>query len=115
MKQQLLKNGILSLWIISLGALGGTWFRTYARPQDDVSIANQFVGMWRLVSFPERLADGTVRQDPLSVAYLIYTDTGHMCFVGMNPSRPKWKSASGEHLDLGESPEITVYPDPNFS
>jgi hypothetical protein len=65
---------------------------SHAQSPDD--IGKQFVGMWRLVSWPERLADGTTRQHPLSVAYLIYTDTGHMCFVGMTPSRPKWKSAN---------------------
>ena len=64
---------------------------SYAQSQDD--IAKQFVGMWRLVSWPQRLVDGTTRQSPASVAYLIYTDTGHMCFVGMTPNRPKWKSA----------------------
>jgi lipocalin-like protein len=65
---------------------------SYAQSQDD--IAKQFVGMWRLVSWPERLADGTTRQNPLSVAYLIYTDTGHMCYVTMKPNRPRWKSAN---------------------
>lgn len=50
--------------------------------------------MWRLVSWPQRLADGTTRQDPRSVAYIIYTDTGHMCFVAMTPNRPSWKSAN---------------------
>jgi hypothetical protein len=28
----------------------------------------------------------------VSVAYLIYVDGGHMCYVGMDPSRPSWKS-----------------------
>src|ERR1700722_10166013 len=64
---------------------------SYAQSQDD--IAKQFVGMWRQVSFPERLANGTTRHNPLSVAYIIYTDTGHMCYVGMTPNRPRWKSA----------------------
>jgi hypothetical protein len=63
---------------------------SHAQSQDDV--AKQFVGMWRQVSYSERLADGTTRQNLLSVAYLIYTDTGHMCYVAMNPSRPRWKS-----------------------
>jgi hypothetical protein len=59
--------------------------------QSEADIAKQFVGTWRLVSWPERLADGTMRQNPQSFAYLIYTDTGHMCFVGMTSNRPKWK------------------------
>ena len=28
----------------------------------------------------------------MSVAYIIYTDTGHMCYVAMDPNRPKRKS-----------------------
>jgi len=65
---------------------------SYAQSQDD--IAKQFVGTWRLVSWPVRSADGTTKQSPISVAYLIYSDTGHMCSVGMNPDRPRWKSAA---------------------
>lgn len=76
--------------ILMLLAFGLPNSIAYAQSQDD--IAKQFVGMWRLVSWPERLADGTTRQNPLSVAYLIYSDTGHMCFVGMTPNRPRWKS-----------------------
>jgi len=63
-----------------------------AQSQDDIT--KQFVGTWRLVSWAQRLADGTTRQNPISVAYLIYTDTGHMCSVFMNPNRPLWKSAT---------------------
>src|SRR4051812_36348016 len=55
-------------------------------------IAKRFVGTWRLVSHPQRLADGTTRQSPQSVGYLIYSDTDHMCYVAMNPNRPRWKS-----------------------
>lgn len=54
--------------------------------------AKQFIGTWRLVSWPQRLADGTTRQDPRSTAYIIYTDTGYMCSVGMAPSRQLWAS-----------------------
>jgi hypothetical protein len=68
-----------------------------AQSQDD--IAKQFVGMWRLVSWTERLADGTTRQNPRSVAYIIYTDTGRMCYVSMNPNRPRWK------LEAAPTPE----------
>lgn len=50
--------------------------------------------MWRHVSSPERLADGTTRQNPLGVAYIIYTDISHMCFVNMNPNRPIWKATA---------------------
>jgi hypothetical protein len=48
--------------------------------------------MWRLASRTERLADGTTRQHPNNTGYIIYTDTGHMCYVAMNPNRSRWKS-----------------------
>jgi hypothetical protein len=60
--------------------------------QSDDAIATQFVGIWRLVSWSQRLADGTTRQSPLSVGYIIYTDTNRMCYVSMAPNRPAWKS-----------------------
>ena len=84
-----MKKMIAISMLLAFGLLNST---SYAQSQDD--IPKQFVGMWRLVSWPQRLADGTTRQNPQSVAYLIYTDTGHMCYVGMTPSRPKWKSAN---------------------
>jgi len=60
-----------------------------ARGDDEIA---QFLGMWRLVSWEQRLADGTTRQAPNSVGYIVYTEVGRMCYVGMNPNRPKWKS-----------------------
>jgi len=65
---------------------------SYAQSLDD--IAKQFVGTWRLSSYTDRLADGTTRPNRVSVAYLIYSDAGHMCSVGMDPRRPRWKSAT---------------------
>ena len=62
----------------------------HAHSEDD--LGKQFIGIWRLVSWEQRLADGTTRQAPNSVGYIIYTDTGHVCYVGMNPNRPKWTS-----------------------
>ena len=94
MTRQLMKHGTLAGCIAGICLLEGTWFQTHAQSQDDASTAKQFVGMWRLVSWPQRLADGTTRQNPQSVAYVMFSDTGHMCFVAMNPSRPKWKSAN---------------------
>jgi hypothetical protein len=62
-----------------------------ARSQED--IAKKFAGMWRLVSNPQRLADGTTRQGSNSVAYAFFdTDASHMCFISMNPNRSQWKS-----------------------
>ena len=62
--------------------------------QSEVNIAQQFVGTWRLVSWQQRLADGTTRPSAISVAFLIYTDVNRMCSVGMNPNRAKWNSAT---------------------
>lgn len=87
------QRGILMLCILVFGVLATPFSQSSARPQDD-AIAKQFIGTWRLVSWPVRLADGSSTQNGISVAYLIYTDTGRMCFVGMNPNRPKWKSAA---------------------
>ena len=49
----------------------------------------QFIGMWRLVSWTKEYEDGTRTQDPRTDSYLVYTDTGRMCWVAMDPSRPK--------------------------
>jgi hypothetical protein len=35
--------------------------------QSDSDIAKQFVGIWRLSSWVQRLSDGTTRQSPLSM------------------------------------------------
>jgi len=53
------------------------------------------LGGYRLddvLSWEQRLADGMSRQAPNSIGYIIYTDTGYMCYVSMNPNRPKWAS-----------------------
>ena len=78
-------------FLLVIGGLFGTPSRASAQSED--SVAKQFVGMWRLVSQPQRMADGSTKQDPKSAAYIIYTDTGHMCYVAMDPNRPKWNSA----------------------
>jgi Lipocalin-like domain len=94
MKYRLLRRALLLTCIVGLCGLGSVRFQTHAQTQDDVSVAKRFVGMWRLVSHPNRLTDGTTQQHVRSVAYIIYTDTNpnHMCYVAMDPNRPKWKS-----------------------
>lgn len=57
-------------------------------------IPAEFVGMWRLVSHVQRFDDGTERPSPRSVAYITYSQSGHMCFVSMAPDRPQWQSAN---------------------
>jgi hypothetical protein len=76
-------------WSIGIGAaLAAACVPTAARAE----VPPEFLGMWRLVSYVQRYADGTSRQDPRTAAYLTYTDTGHMCFVSMDPNRPRWQS-----------------------
>lgn len=89
-----LQSGILLAGIIALPVLLGTRSETYAQAQGDAAVARQLAGVWRLVSWPLRLADGTTRQNPKTVSYLIYTDNGYMCWEGMNPNRAQWGSAS---------------------
>jgi Lipocalin-like domain len=77
---------------LSIFLLFGPW-TSASRAQSQKDIAKQFAGLWRLVSNPQRLADGTTRQGSNSVAYVFFdTDASHMCFVSMNPNRPRWKS-----------------------
>jgi hypothetical protein len=81
------KTAIWSI-LLALGQLNST---SSAQSQED--IAKQFAGMWRLVSNPQRLADGTTREGSNSVGYAFFDATaGHMCFLSMNPNRPQWKS-----------------------
>lgn len=72
--------------VLALGALPSS---TAAQARDGM---HDFVGTWRLVSWPQRRADGTTSQSRQSVAYLIYTDNNHVCYVNMDPNRPKWSS-----------------------
>jgi hypothetical protein len=62
--------------------------------QSNEGVAKQFIGMWVQSSWTEKLVDGTTRQNPLSVAHLIYTDTGRMCYVSMAENRRAWASAA---------------------
>lgn len=81
-----------SVFVVLLAiAVSGT---SNVSAQTNEEMARKFQGTWRLVSWFQRLADGTTRQAPNSVGYIIYTDTGHMCYVGMNPNRPKWKTTT---------------------
>jgi hypothetical protein len=58
--------------------------------QSTDNVAKRLVGAWRLISYTQRLADGSRRQSPLSVGQIIYTDNNQMCAVLMDPSRLKW-------------------------
>jgi hypothetical protein len=74
-----------------------------AQSTDDV--ARQLSGMWRLVSNPQRLADGTTREGAngvTNIGYAFFDATGnHMCFLSMNPNRPTWKSEAAPTPEEG--------------
>jgi hypothetical protein len=74
--------------LLVLGQFNGT-----SRGQSQDDIAKQFAGMWRLVSNPQRLVDGTTREGSNSVGYAFFdANARRMCFLSMNPNRPQWKS-----------------------
>ena len=60
--------------------------------QSDAEVAGRFVGAWRLVSWDNTMADGTTRKSPMSVGSLLYTDSGRMCAILMDPNRQAPKS-----------------------
>src|ERR1700734_3968012 len=81
------KTAIWSI-LLALGQLNST---SPAQSQED--IAKQFAGLWRLVSSPQRLVDGTTREGSNTGGYAFFNpNADHMCFLTMNPSRPPWKS-----------------------
>ena len=96
--QQMKKTAIWSILLV-VGQLNST---SSAQSRDDV--ARQFTGMWRLVSNPQRLSDGTTREGSNSVGYaFFYANAGHMCFLSMNTDRPRWKAESAPTAEEGLS------------
>jgi hypothetical protein len=63
-----------------------------SQAQSPADVARQIVGTWRLVSWTQRLADGTTRPDPRNVGYIIYGDAGYVCYASMAANRTPWKS-----------------------
>tara|TARA_R110002096_G_scaffold151307_5_gene313748 strand:+ start:2849 stop:3376 length:528 start_codon:yes stop_codon:yes gene_type:complete len=61
-----------------------------AKPTENTNLEKQFIGMWRLVSWEKEYTDGSVKPEPRSKSYIIYTDTGHMCWVATDPNRTIW-------------------------
>lgn len=81
------KTALLSI-LLALGQLTST-----SRAQSQEDTAKQFAGMWRLVSNPQRLVDGTTREGSNIVGYAFFdANARHMCFLSMDPNRPQWKS-----------------------
>ena len=83
-----MKTAIASILLVLIQLSG----QSRAQSTDDV--ARQLAGMWRLVSNPTRLADGTTRQGS-NIGYAFFDATGsHMCFLMMTPNRPVWAGAA---------------------
>jgi Lipocalin-like domain len=94
-----MKKTVICSLLLILGQLSST---SRAQPQDD--IAKRLAGMWRLVSNPQRLVDGTTREGPNTVGYAFFdANASHMCFLSMNPSRPRWKSETAPTPEEGLS------------
>ena len=90
-----------ALWSILLALCP---FTGTVKAQSQKDIGRQFAGMWRLVSNPQRLVDGTTREGANSVGYAFFdARAGHMCFLSMNPSRPPWKLESAPTPEEGLS------------
>ena len=90
-----MKTTIVSLLLL-LTQLSGQ-----SRTPSTDDVARQLAGMWRLVSNPTQLADGTTRQGP-NIGYAFFDATGrHMCFLTMNPDRPAWKSETAPTPEEG--------------
>jgi hypothetical protein len=79
-------------------AIGLLLFTVLLSPGDSLlgqvaeSAASRFVGTWRVASWEHRFSDGTVTQDPKTVAFIMYSEGGRMCYVSMDPNRPEWAS-----------------------
>ena len=90
-----MKTTIASIFLVLIQLSGQSW----AQSTDDV--ARQLAGMWRLVSNPTQLADGTTRQGS-NIGYAFFDANGrHMCFLTMNPDRPAWKSETAPTPEEG--------------
>jgi hypothetical protein len=77
--------------------------------QDGAAIEKQLVGTWRLISYNQRLADGTTRPSPAAgpngAGYLIYTEARRMCAVIMNPDRAP---AAGQSAAAADASLVTI-------
>lgn len=96
MKKIIAVSSILFVFLC-FGPLSNT-----ARAQSPEAIAKRLAGMWRLVSNPQKLADGTTRESPNSAAYAFFdAHASHMCFISMNPNRPRWKAENAPTAEEG--------------
>jgi hypothetical protein len=83
---------LLAVVLLAFGAFG---IRALAQPsQDEAEIRRKIVGTWKLVLEENTLKDGSKTHDygPNGKGFLMYSADGHMCFVAMDPDRPRWKN-----------------------
>lgn len=78
---------LLAVCVLGIGVFGQT-------DSAKAAIRRKIVGTWKLVLEEQTLKDGskTHYYGPNGKAFLMYSADGHMCFVGMDPDRPKWKN-----------------------
>ena len=84
-------NTVASLLALSVTVCAMT---AWSQSVSSATVPDEFVGAWRLVSWTQRLADGSLRGGPRSSGRIIYADSGYMCWAGMDPNRPQWESSS---------------------
>ena len=89
-----MRRSLLPQLALALSALIST-----VEAQSSDEIARQFIGTWRLVSWTQRLADGSTRPDPRNVGYIIYSEAGYMCYSSMAANRTPWKSTNSPTPD----------------
>jgi hypothetical protein len=78
---------LVAVCVLGVGRLGQA-------DNDKAGIRRKIVGTWKLVLEENTLKDGSKTHDygPNGKGFLMYSADGHMCFVGMDPDRPKWKN-----------------------
>ncbi len=70
-----------------------------AQSTSDAVTAQRFVGMWRLVSWNQKMADGTTQPSAMDQGYIFYSDAGRMCAVIMNSKRAKWAAGAPKTIE----------------
>ena len=85
------RTAVANLMALSLTVCATT---AWSQSVSSDTVPDEFVGAWRLVSWTQRLADGSLRDAPRSSGRIIYADSGHMCWTGIDPNRPQWEVLS---------------------
>src|SRR5262249_18787950 len=77
---------LFAVCVLSISIVGQT-------RNEKAEIGRKIVGTWKLILSETTLKDGSKRQDfgPNGKAFILYSADGYMCFVGMDPDRPRWK------------------------